>query len=451
MSRRIFGIETEYGVTVGDPDGSNAEIDAEEAARTLFASALEKTRSTNLFLRNGGRLYLDVGAHPEYATAECDQLWDLLAQVRAGAQMLAEMASEADLGGRRHIHLFANNLDFEGSSYGCHENYLLRRSRDFRAMVDSLVSFFVTRQVIAGAGDLRTDQVGETRYVLSARADQMQDAVSAATTRSRPIVNTRDEPLGDASSYRRLHVIVGDTNVAEPTTALKVASADLVLSAVEQGVDFSDLELADPMAAIRTISQDLSGSAKLLLADGRELSAAEIQDQYRSRVRAQLDPEDELYGYLFDLWGRAIRAFASGDWQGIDTEIDYAIKKKLIDGYLERQGSTLSDPRVARLLLAYHDITAGGLAPKMEDAGLMVRLTSPQQVRSAKNAPPQTTRAKLRGEAIAAAEDARRALGVDWVNLRVQGSPLQMALQDPFATEDPRVDELLRDMRQEVS
>ena len=110
MSRRIFGIETEYGVTVGDPDGSNAEIDAEEAARTLFASALEKTRSTNLFLRNGGRLYLDVGAHPEYATAECDQLWDLLAQVRAGAQMLAEMASEADLGGRRHIHLLIEQI-----------------------------------------------------------------------------------------------------------------------------------------------------------------------------------------------------------------------------------------------------------------------------------------------------------------------------------------------------
>ena len=447
MNRRIFGVETEYGVTVGDADGSNAKVDAEEAARTLFQTALEQARSTNLFLKNGGRLYLDVGAHPEYATAECDQLWDLLAQVRAGAETLAEMATEADQrSGTGEIHLFANNRDFEGSSYGCHENYLLRRSRDFRAMVDSLVSFLVTRQVVVGAGDLRTDGLGQTRYVLSARADQMQDAVSAATTRSRPIVNTRDEPLGDASSYRRLHVIVGDTNVAEPTTALKIASTDLVLSALEQGTDFSDLELADPMAAIRTISEDLSGETKLQLADGRQLSAAEIQEQYRLRAGSQLKGEDQLYSYLYDLWGRAISAYASGDWSGVDTEVDYAIKKKLLDGYVARQGTTLSDPRVARLLLAYHDITAGGLAPRMESVNLMVRLTSPEQVQAAKRVPPQTTRAKLRGQVIEAAEGAGRTLGVDWVNLRLQGSA-QVALQDPFATQDTRVDELLEEIR----
>ncbi len=447
MNRRIFGVETEYGVTVGDADGSNAKVDAEEAARTLFQTALEQARSTNLFLKNGGRLYLDVGAHPEYATAECDQLWDLLAQVRAGAETLAEMATEADQrSGTGEIHLFANNRDFEGSSYGCHENYLLRRSRDFRAMVDSLVSFLVTRQVVVGAGDLRTDELGQTRYVLSARADQMQDAVSAATTRSRPIVNTRDEPLGDASSYRRLHVIVGDTNVAEPTTALKIASTDLVLSALEQGTDFSDLELADPMAAIRTISEDLSGETKLQLADGRQLSAAEIQEQYRLRAGSQLKGEDQLYSYLYDLWGRAISAYASGDWSGVDTEVDYAIKKKLLDGYVARQGTTLSDPRVARLLLAYHDITAGGLAPKMESANLMLRLASPEQVQAAKRVPPQTTRAKLRGQVIEAAEGAGRTLGVDWVNLRLQGSA-QVALQDPFATQDTRVDELLEEIR----
>ena len=447
MKRRIFGIETEYGITASNPDGSNAKVDAEEAARALFAPALEQSRSTNLFLKNGGRLYLDVGAHPEYATAECDELWDLLAQVRAGSEMLAAMATDAD--GRLEagiIHLFANNQDFEGSSYGCHENFLLRRSRDFRAMVDSLVAFFVTRQIIAGAGDLRTDKDGRTRYVISARADRMQDAVSAATTRSRPIINTRDEPLGDASSYRRLHVIVGDTNVAEPTTALKVASADLVLSALEAGIDFTDLELADPMDAIRTVSEDLEGSAKLKLADGRQLTAAEIQAEYRNRSAGQLDPNNQLYVYLFDLWGRAINAYASGDWSAIETEIDYAIKKRLVDGYCKRQKVTLGDPRVARLVLAYHDITPAGLAPKMEQGGLMQRLSSPEQVRGAQEVPPQSTRASLRGAVIGAAQEAGRTLGVDWVNLRLEGSSTQVALQDPFAVEDPRIPGLIQEI-----
>lgn len=461
MQRRIFGIETEYGITCSDRATGRPAMEAEAAARELFASALRQSRSTNLFLPNGGRLYLDVGAHPEYATAECDQLWDLLAQIRAGAQILADMAQEGDqrllaAGTDASIHLFGNNQDYEGNSYGCHENYMLRRSRDFRDVADSLVAFFVTRQIVVGAGDLRRGEDGEVRYLISSRADRMQDAVSAATTRSRPIINTRDEPLGDASSYRRLHVIVGDTNVAEPTTALKVASADLVLGAVEQGVNLSDLELENPMTSIREIAADLDGQALLELKDGRRMTAAQIQTEILERALSKADEVsmNDLYRYLIDLWQRATHAYASGDWSSIDTEIDYAIKKKLIDGYIARSGVPLSDSRITRLILAYHDITGAGLAPKMEQSGLVRRLTSNEQVITAMESAPATTRASLRGGVIRAAQDARRDLGVDWVNLRLDGRGLQIALQDPFATEDSRVDELISiimDRKQESS
>lgn len=395
---------------------------------------------------------MDVGAHPEYATAECADLWDLLAQERAGAELLAEMAATAnktleERGVPGVIHLFANNLDTHGNSYGCHENFLLRRSRDFREMADALITFFVTRQIIAGAGEVVQQEDGSYTYAFSARADQMHDALSGATTRARPIINTRDEPLSDSTTYRRLHVIVGDTNIAEPTTALKVASTDMVLHALESGIDLSDLALADPMAAIRTISTDLSGQETVDLVDGRSLTAVQLQREILSRTqRALKDAEiSELYVYLLDLWERALNAVESGDWEPIDREIDYAIKKRLLTAYQERTGADLNDPRVARLLLAYHDITSGGLAGRLEDSGQMVRLTSDAQVEAALTIPP-STRAKLRGEAIQAALTHRRDLGVDWVNLRLDGGGALIALQDPFATEDDRVTQLLEQM-----
>lgn len=266
VRRRVFGIETEYGLTAASPSGG-APMDAEHAARQLFEPLLHQGRSSNLFLRNGGRLYLDVGAHPEYATAECDRLEDLLEQDRAGASMLADLAVQADaalseLGSDLRLHLFRNNLDSQGNSYGCHENYLLHRRRDFRQVADALVAFFVTRQILVGNGWINT-AAATPRLQFSQRADQMWDAVSSATTRSRPIINTRDEALADSGAYRRMHVIVGDTNVAEPTTALKVGMTELLIHAIEDGLQIQDLALADPMRAIREVNSDLSGSAPL--------------------------------------------------------------------------------------------------------------------------------------------------------------------------------------------
>ncbi|MGO3796044.1 MAG: Pup--protein ligase [Pauljensenia sp.] len=450
MRRRVVGIETEYGLNAASTDASPSPVDADRAARYLFDPLLHRGRSSNLFLRNGGRLYLDVGSHPEYATAECDRLEDLLAQDRAGSAILADLAVQGDRalaadGIHARLHLFRNNLDAQGNSFGCHENYLLHRRRDFREVADALVAYFITRQVITGAGHVRTAS-GRTSYCFSQRADQMWDAVSSATTRSRPIINTRDEPLADSGSYRRMHVIVGDTNVAEPTTALKTGATELLLSAIEDGLHLQDLALAEPMRAIREINADLTGRVRVELADGRELTAAQVQAEIRSRVLERTDPDslDDVHRYVVDLWGRGIGAIESGDWSGIDTELDVAIKRRLLESYARRAGTTLADPRVARLELGYHDITAEGLRPRMEASGLMRRLTTEDQVTSAVTTPPATTRAALRGRVIGAAEDARRDLTADWVHLRLDdGTTPPLSLQDPLAHDDPRVDALV--------
>ncbi len=454
MRRRVVGIETEHGLTAAPLGAGPSPMDADQAARYLFQPLLDRGRSSNVFLRNGGRLYLDVGSHPEYATAECDRLEDLLAQDRAGALMLADLAAEADqaLAARgipARLHLFRNNVDSAGNSYGCHENYLLHRRRDFREVADALVAFFITRQVLVGAGHVRV-QAGVASYVFSQRADQVWDAVSSATTRARPIINTRDEPLADSGSYRRMHVIVGDTNMAEPTTALKTGSTELLLTAVEDGLRIQDLALADPMRAIREINADLTGTEKVDLADGRRMTAVEIQEEILGRVLARTDADalDGLHRQVVDLWTRGLAAIRTGDWTTVDTELDVAIKKRLLDAYVARSGLPLSDPRVARLELGYHDITAEGLRDRMEAGGLMRRLTTPEQARAAVTEPPATTRAALRGRAIAAAEDARRDLTVDWVHLRPEDqTAMPVSLQDPLAAEDSQVDLLIERIR----
>ena len=449
MRRRVVGIETEYGLMSAAPPGVLA-MDADMAARKLFEPLLHRGRSSNLFLRNGGRLYLDVGSHPEYATAECDRLEDLLNQDRAGSLMLAMLTADADRslekeGSAERLHLFRNNVDSQGNSCGCHENYLLHRRRDFRQVADALVSFFITRQILVGNGLIRRNASGAT-LAFSQRAEQMWDAVSSATTRSRPIINTRDEPLADSGSYRRMHVIVGDTNVAEPTTALKVGATEFLLQAVEDGLHIEDLTMADPMRSIREISIDLTGRTEVELADGRRWTPVQIQREIRERILGTIDAAelDDTHRYVLDLWERGLNAIESGDWSPVDTELDIAIKAKLFSSYVSKAGTNLADPRVARLDLSYHDITGSSLLDRMEASGLVKRLTKRESVQAAVNTPPATTRAHLRGRIIGAAEDARVDLSADWVHVRVDDlSASPLSLQDPLANEDPRVDELI--------
>ncbi|MGZ4554263.1 MAG: proteasome accessory factor PafA2 family protein, partial [Mycobacteriaceae bacterium] len=235
MQRRIMGIETEFGVTC--TFRGQRRLSPDEVARYLFRRVVSWGRSSNVFLRNGARLYLDVGSHPEYATAECDDLAQLISHDKAGERILEDLLVDAEqrlveegIGG--DIFLFKNNTDSAGNSYGCHENFLIGRQGEFSRLSDVLIPFLVTRQLIAGAGKVLHTPRG-SRFCLSQRAEHIWEGVSSATTRSRPIINTRDEPHADAEKYRRLHVIVGDSNMAETTTMLKVGSAALVLEMIE--------------------------------------------------------------------------------------------------------------------------------------------------------------------------------------------------------------------------
>ncbi|MFY9263022.1 MAG: Pup--protein ligase [Actinomycetaceae bacterium] len=458
MNRRIIGLETEYGLASVSPSGAHLDMEAEDAAQYLFHDVLEYTRSTNTFLPNGARLYLDVGAHPEYATAECDSLTDLIANDRAGDIIYAQMAKNAtqhmaEKGIDGQLHLFKNNVDSHGNSYGCHENYLVRRRRDFRARIDSLIPYFVSRQIMVGAGYLRRDEDGVS-YELSQRAEHMDDAVSAASTRTRPMINTRDEPHGDAELYRRMHVIVGDSSMSEPTTLLKVGATEALLNVIEDGGRLPDMTLAKPTEAIRHISRDLSGKAVVERAQGGTISALDIQhvvysfvtDHYtRQGWFAELDPTRQ---YMFDLWKRTLEGLSAGDMSAVRTEIDWVAKRDLFERYMARLGVGLDDDRIARLDLAWHDITAHGLRDKLEAAGLLRTVLDPALAQQATGIPPQTTRAKLRGDFVALAQELRHDYMADWSNLRLltNAGAVTVLLQDPFAAVDERVDKLMEQM-----
>jgi proteasome accessory factor A len=423
-------------------------------ARYLFRRVVSWGRSSNVFLRNGARLYLDVGSHPEYATPECDALPSLVAHDKAGERILEGLVLDAekrlhDEGIAGEIYLFKNNTDSAGNSYGCHENYLVGRHGEFSRLADVLIPFLVTRQLICGAGKVLQTPRGAV-YCVSQRAEHIWEGVSSATTRSRPIINTRDEPHADAERYRRLHVIVGDSNMSETTTMLKVGSADLVLRMVEQGVTFRDLTLENPIRAIREISHDLTGSRAVRLAAGRTASALEIQREYYGRAVDFIERtgDDAMSKQVLELWGRTLDAVEAGDLSRIDREIDWATKYQIIERYRDKHGLPLSSPRVAQLDLAYHDIQRHrGLYYLLQKRGAVDRVTTDLAVFEAKNVPPQTTRAKLRGDFIRRAQEKRRDFTVDWVHLKLNDQAQRTVLcKDPYRSVDDRVEKLINSM-----
>ncbi|WP_456824393.1 Pup--protein ligase [Cellulomonas sp. P5_E12] len=453
MDRRIFGLETEYGVTCAAQDGRG--LSADEVARYLFRKVVAWGRSSNVFLRNGSRLYLDVGSHPEYATAECDDVRQLVTHDRAGERILEGLVADAQqrlehegLPGK--IHLFKNNTDSAGNSYGCHENYLVRRQGDFSRLSDVLVPFLITRQILTGAGKVLTTPRGAV-YCLSQRADHIWEAVSSATTRSRPIINTRDEPHADAEHYRRLHVIVGDSSMSETTTMLKVGTTDLLLRMIEAGIPMREMALENPIRAIREISHDITGMHPVTMANGRTVTAIDLQEEYLTRVTDFLaseggpSPENKQ---VLDLWERGLRALRTGDLSLVDRELDWVIKYKLIERYRAKHDLDLSDVRVQRLDLAYHDISrTEGLYNLLAAKGMVERVTTDLEIFEATAVPPQTTRAKLRGDFVRAAQDARRDYTVDWVHLKLNDQAQRTVLcKDPFRSVDERVDRLIESM-----
>ncbi len=403
MDRRIFGLENEYGVTC--TFRGQRRLSPDEVARYLFRRVVSWGRSSNVFLRNGARLYLDVGSHPEYATPECDNVTELVTHDKAGERILEGLLVDAER--RLHeegiagdVYLFKNNTDSAGNSYGCHENYLVARHGEFSRLADILIPFLVTRQLLCGAGKVLQTPRGAV-YCVSQRAEHIWEGVSSATTRSRPIINTRDEPHADAERYRRLHVIVGDSNMSETTMLLKVGATDLVLRMIEAGTVMRDLTLENPIRAIREVSHDITGQRKVRLASGREASALEVQQEYYEKAVDFCERRGIRTGTVervLELWGRTLEAIRDEDLDRISTEIDWVMKHQLIERYRAKNNITMSHPRVAQIDLAYHDIhRRRGLYYLLERKGQAARICNDLKIFEGKSVPPQTTRARLRG------------------------------------------------------
>ncbi|HJR91214.1 MAG TPA: Pup--protein ligase [Acidimicrobiia bacterium] len=448
MDRRIFGIENEYGVTC--TLRGQRRLSPDEVARYLFRRVVSWGRSSNVFLENGARLYLDVGSHPEYATPECDSLTDVVAHDKAGERILEGLVHSAEQrleeeGIRGEIYLFKNNTDSAGNSYGCHENYLVSRHKDFHRTVDVLIPFLVTRQIFLGAGKLTQTPRG-TSYSISQRAEHIWEGVSSATTRSRPIINTRDEPHADAERFRRLHVIAGDSNMSEYATFVKVGTVVALLQMVERDVVFRDLTLENPIRSIRDVSHDLTCRKKVRLANGRELSALDIQWEYLDRAMrfARSPGFPPQIQRAVDMWEHLLTGLEK-DPMTLDREVDWVIKHKVLERYREQRHLPLGDPRLAMLDLSYHDVDrTRGVYNMMASKGMVDRIVSDAEIATAIRTPPQTTRARLRGEFIRVAKARKRDFTVDWVHLKLNDQAQRTVLcKDPFKSHDERVDRLI--------
>ncbi len=449
MERRIFGLENEYGVTC--TFRGQRRLSPDEVARYLFRRVVSWGRSSNVFLENGARLYLDVGSHPEYATPECDSLLDLVAHDKAGERILDHLAAGAETrlreeGIRGTIYLFKNNTDSAGNSYGCHENYLTGRQDDFSHYAEVLIPFLVSRQIYAGAGKVLQTARGAV-YCISQRAEHIWEGVSSATTRSRPIINTRDEPHADAERYRRLHVIVGDSNMSEYATYLKVGTTSIMLRMLEHpSVVLRDLTLENPIRAIREISHDLTCRRRVRLANGRELSALDIQQEYLVRARRfatteGLRPEEER---ALEMWGHCLEQIEKDPLE-LSRECDWVAKWQLIEAHRARHGLALSHPQVALLDLQYHDVDPKrGIFYRMQAHGSVGRVCTDAAIVNAMSQPPATTRAFLRGAFIRRAKERRRDFSVDWVHLKLNDQAQRtILLKDPFKSRDERVERLI--------
>src|SRR5215204_5297835 len=287
MKQRIFGLENEYGL-IFSPNG-RIYLPMEKVLGYIFEGLIPNSWPSNAFLVNGARFYQDTGCHPEYSTPECDNILELVTHDKAGERLLEaclpaaeERLREEGLSGE--IYIFKNNTDSLGNTYGCHENFLMRRDVDFWKVTEQLIPFFVTRQVFGGAGKVLKVS-GKPQYFISQRAQHIHEKTSSSTTSSRSIINTRDEPHADAERYRRLHIIVGDSNMSEFATFLRIGATSILLRMLEDNsVVLRDMTLENPIRAIREISHDITCRKKVRLANGRELSALDIQGEYLQRA-----------------------------------------------------------------------------------------------------------------------------------------------------------------------
>ncbi len=450
MPPRIFGLENEYGL-IFSPNG-RVYLPMEKILGYIFEGLIPNSWPSNAFLCNGARFYQDTGCHPEYSTPECDRLRDLVIHDKAGERLLEACLPMAEKRLREEgligeIYIFKNNTDSMGNTYGCHENYLMRRDLDFWKITEQLIPFFVTRQIFAGAGKVLKVS-GRTHFFLSQRAQHIHEKTSSSTTSSRSIINTRDEPHADAEKYRRLHIIVGDSNMSELATYLKVGTTAVVLSMIEEGFTVKGMELEDPVKAIRDISRDPTLKKRVRLEDGREWTALEIQMTYWERAQAYLAAlgasADETTRDLIEYWGDVLQKLATNPME-LAQELDWVIKKNVMDSFIARKNCGWDDPRVALMDLQYHDVKRNrGLYYLLERQDVVERLATEEEIQRAMTVPPQSTRAKVRGDFIKFAKEKNRSYTVDWTYLKLNGYWEETILcMDPFSSSNKRVDELI--------
>ncbi|WP_447975469.1 proteasome accessory factor PafA2 family protein [Nitrospira sp. Kam-Ns4a] len=461
---RLFGIETEYGITREDQDVVDPVVESMELVRASLSSPFERRwdyrgedphqdargfrvsqlqqdeeeqelvrrdvqrpysfheMKSDLVLPNGARFYNDH-THPEYSTAECRTLRDLLAQDRAGERIVQQAADRRNraLGGP-YVQLYKNNTDFHGHSYGCHDNYLVPRAIPFAALVDGLVPFLVSRQLVAGAGKAGIEtQDGGFRpgcFQLSQRADFIETDLSVDTMRNRPILNTRDEPHADRARYRRLHLIVGDANMCEYATALKVGTTCLVLDLIASGAAPA-LSLEDPVAAIKQLSRDPDLKAVVRRAGGRTISGLEIQRVYYEAARQRLAGRDEETGWILREWGDTLERLEC-DRAALIGRLDWVTKLWLLETFVQEERVGWDDPWLASLDLEYHNINPErGLFLGLEAEGRALRLTTQADVEAAVAAGPRDTRGGIRGLCVRRFAD--QIESVQWAQIRFKG------------------------------
>ena len=429
MITRILGTEVEYGIATRGPEAidpvsnslllinhypnlpsSKAIWDYENENPLLDARGFEVegererpgpeyNKLLNKVLANGGRLYVD-GAHPEYSTPECTNPRDLIVYERVGDHIIQTCQERVcRVKGPDSFLLYKNNTDGKGNSYGYHENYLVPRGIPFERLIQPLIPFFVTRQVYTGSGKVGAEnKMPPVDYQISQRADFFEVLTDLNTMVKRPIINTRDEPHADASKYRRLHVIVGDSNLSEPATYLKIGTTAIVLTLIEAEGGLPVLELEDPVTAIKEVSRDTMLKRRIKLRDGRKFTALEIQKEYlesahRFYARHELDPVTKE---VLIKWEDVLQRLEEDPMQ-LHREIDWVIKKKLILSYQQKKKCEWTDPRIAMMDLQYHDIRSEkGLYYTLEKKGYVDRMTTDEEIVRAEQTPPRDTRAYFR-------------------------------------------------------
>ena len=475
---KVIGTETEYGIAaVGQPDfnpvlsssmlissyaGSLRRIrwDYEDESPLRDARGFEPVSGrelsdedlglANVILPNGARYYVDH-AHPEYSTPECLSPRSLVIHDKAGERILERSLAvvAAEIPSSPALAIYKNNSDGKGNSYGTHENYLMDRATPFGDIVRDLTPFFVSRQIFTGAGKLgleaQWDERGKHVFQLTQRADFFETEVGLETTLKRPIINTRDEPHADPERYRRLHVIVGDANLCEVATFLKLGTTSIVLKMIEDGF-LPDFSLVNPVAAIHEVSRDVSLTTQMSLVDGRKMTALQLQWEYLELARKYVDREDDTpeNREVVERWETVLHGLEN-DPRTLSAQLDWVAKLRLLEGYRERDGLAWSDAKLRAIDLQYHDVRRDrGLYHRLAHAGKVDRITTDEEVQRAIMEPPDDTRAFFRGRCIAKYPDAIAAASWDSLILDTGRDALQrIPMREPLRGTRVHVEELL--------